>query len=45
MSETEKTTEKTKKKGMCGNCPVGLGFPVCWICVIAAAVIAVKIIP
>ncbi len=28
---------KVKKLGMCGSCPVGVGFPLCWACVLVAA--------
>jgi hypothetical protein len=31
-------SEKVRKSGLCGNCPVRLGFPFCWICVFAAII-------
>ncbi|MFX1560490.1 MAG: hypothetical protein ACFFBL_07865 [Promethearchaeota archaeon] len=37
MTELEKG-ENSKKQGLCRNCPVGLGFPFCWICVFAAII-------
>ncbi|UCE08924.1 MAG: hypothetical protein JSW61_07980 [Candidatus Thorarchaeota archaeon] len=37
MTES-KNIEKAKKSGLCGNCPVKLGFPFCWICVFAAII-------
>ena len=38
--KAEEKAEKPKKRGICGNCPVGLGYPVCGICAIVAALIA-----
>ncbi|MHA2141767.1 MAG: hypothetical protein ACXADC_18205 [Candidatus Thorarchaeota archaeon] len=37
MTESE-VSEKARKSGLCGNCPVRLGFPSCWICVFAAII-------
>lgn len=48
MEETEKPmaepAEKVTKKGLCGKCPCGCGFPICLICAIIAIVILLKIV-
>ena len=37
MAEKEVVVEK--KKGLCGTCPVGKGFPICICCILVLIVI------
>ena len=40
---TEKEVKK-KKRGICGNCPIGVGMPLCAVCAIIGIAIVYNII-
>lgn len=36
----EKKEDKQKRKGVCGDCPIGIGYPLCGLCAVGAILIA-----
>lgn len=43
VAEAGKPPEKPEKKGVCGKCPFGCGFPICILCALVLLLIVLKI--
>lgn len=42
--KVEKKEEKPKRRGICGECRIGIGYPLCALCAVGAALIAYSVL-